>query len=155
MGLKLATAMKEAWQDVEVKMKYFMDPVLMGKRKRTDDEASYDNRKAKKEARTQNFHSEIKGTGKTKSKKGKGKGKSKGKTTACKSTTQIAIQPATPSTTVSNGAMGATGRTCAGGPLGGGTGKKGSFDFGVALPPAGHADGQAWQERWVQNSVHT
>lgn len=86
-GLKLATAMKEAWQDVEVKMKYFMDPVLMGKRKRTDDDASYDNRKAKKEARTQSFHSEAKGKGKTKSKKGKGKGKSKGKTTACKSTT--------------------------------------------------------------------
>ena len=83
--MKLATTMKEAWQNVEIKMKYFMDPVLMGKRKRTDDDTFYDNRKAKKEARTQNFHSDAKG--KTKSKKGKGKGKSKGKTTACKSTT--------------------------------------------------------------------
>ena len=58
-GLKNGNSNEGGWQDVEVKMKYFMDPVLVGKRTRTDDEASYDNRKAKWEARTQNFHSEI------------------------------------------------------------------------------------------------
>ena len=33
-GLKLATSMKEAWQDVEVKTKYFTDPALMSKLKK-------------------------------------------------------------------------------------------------------------------------
>ena len=114
-GLKLATAMKEAWQDVEVKMKYFMDPVLMGKRKRADDEASYDNRKAKEEARTHNFHSEIKGKGKTKGKKEKARASQRARRRPARARPQMAIRSATLPTTLSNGAMGATGHTCAGG----------------------------------------